>query len=128
MYLITFACFLTMTNAARILGIFPVPIPSHFRYNLAIMKSLDAIGHQVTIVTPFPLKNEADNITYIAMETRVPVFRKITIDDVADKTLSNFLSERESEMTQIYRDVIKLQVIQVSRENRIHGEYTTNTE
>jgi glucuronosyltransferase len=44
------------TQAARILGIFPTPSISHQLTFQAIMKALAARGHQVTVISPNPLK------------------------------------------------------------------------
>jgi len=44
------------TKAARILGIFPTPSISHQLPFQAIMKALAARGHQITVISPDPLK------------------------------------------------------------------------
>jgi glucuronosyltransferase len=44
------------TEAARILRIFPTPSISHQLPFQAIMKALAARGHQVTVISPNPLK------------------------------------------------------------------------
>jgi hypothetical protein len=44
------------TEAARILGIFPTPSISHQLPFQAIMKALAARGHQITVISPNPLK------------------------------------------------------------------------
>ncbi|PSN29408.1 hypothetical protein C0J52_28242 [Blattella germanica] len=44
------------SNGARILGIFPTPSSSHQVPFQTIMRALAARGHQVTIITPDPLK------------------------------------------------------------------------
>jgi glucuronosyltransferase len=44
------------TKAARILGIFPTPSISHQLPFQAIMKALAARGHQITVISPNPLK------------------------------------------------------------------------
>jgi len=44
------------TQAARILGIFPSPSVSHQLTFQAIMKALAARGHQITVISPNPLK------------------------------------------------------------------------
>jgi glucuronosyltransferase len=44
------------TKGARILGIFPTPSISHQLPFQAIMKALAARGHNVTVISPEPLK------------------------------------------------------------------------
>jgi len=44
------------TQAARILGIFPTPSVSHQLLFQTIMKALAARGHQITVISPNPLK------------------------------------------------------------------------
>jgi putative protein kinase ArgK-like GTPase of G3E family len=44
------------TEAAHILGIFPTPSVSHQYPFQAIMKALAARGHQITVISPDPLK------------------------------------------------------------------------
>jgi len=44
------------TQAANILGIFPTPSISHQLPFQAIMKALAARGHQITVISPNPLK------------------------------------------------------------------------
>ena len=43
-------------DSARILGIFPTPSISHQLPFQAIMKALAARGHQITVISPDPLK------------------------------------------------------------------------
>jgi glucuronosyltransferase len=44
------------TQAANILGIFPAPFISHQLTFQAVMKALAARGHQITVISPNPLK------------------------------------------------------------------------
>ncbi|GFG40253.1 hypothetical protein Cfor_10075 [Coptotermes formosanus] len=48
-------------DGARILGIFPSASPSHHIVFQAIMKTLAARGHQVTVISPDPLKEPTEN-------------------------------------------------------------------
>ena len=43
-------------KGARILGIFPSPFVSHQLPFQALMKALAARGHQITVISPQPLK------------------------------------------------------------------------
>ncbi|XP_067000260.2 UDP-glycosyltransferase UGT5 isoform X1 [Anabrus simplex] len=50
-------------HGARILGIFPTPAMSHQLPFQVIMKALAARGHQVTVISPNPLKTPVANYT-----------------------------------------------------------------
>ncbi|XP_065223736.1 UDP-glucosyltransferase 2-like isoform X2 [Planococcus citri] len=53
------------SDGAKILGIFPYPLRSHFASTSSAMKSLVDAGHQVTIVSPFARDLAKDNYTSI---------------------------------------------------------------
>lgn len=63
--IIKFALLMVVTDAARILSIFPLKAKSHFMFNEAIMRSLSNAGHEVTIFAPYPLTKSMPNITLI---------------------------------------------------------------
>ncbi|KAK0175125.1 hypothetical protein PV327_008904 [Microctonus hyperodae] len=54
-------------EALKILGIFPLPGRSHFIPNGQLMRSLASRGHQVDVVSNFPLKNKIPNYTDISL-------------------------------------------------------------
>ncbi|XP_065223737.1 UDP-glucosyltransferase 2-like [Planococcus citri] len=60
----------TFSYGAKILGIFPLPLKSHFATTSAVMKSLADVGHEVTMVTPFPSELSKENFSSI-IDTRV---------------------------------------------------------
>lgn len=49
---------ITITQCAKILGVFPYPSISHQQGFVNICKELSLRGHQVTIITPNPLRDE----------------------------------------------------------------------
>ncbi|XP_020817880.1 UDP-glucuronosyltransferase [Drosophila serrata] len=49
-------------EAARILALFPIPSPSHYFFGLPYLKRLASLGHEITSVNPFPLKEPVANI------------------------------------------------------------------
>jgi hypothetical protein len=51
------------SRGARILGIFPTPSISHQLPFQAIMKALAARGHQITVISPDPLKVSLSSVT-----------------------------------------------------------------
>ncbi|PSN34571.1 Ecdysteroid UDP-glucosyltransferase [Blattella germanica] len=54
--ILIFLNIMSSSYGARILGIFPVPSISHQLQFQAIMKTLAARGHQVTVISTDPLK------------------------------------------------------------------------
>lgn len=49
-------------DAAQILALFPIPSPSHYFFGLPYLKRLASLGHEITSVNPFPLKEPVKNI------------------------------------------------------------------
>nr|AVT42215.1 UDP-glucuronosyltransferase 40AC1 [Lissorhoptrus oryzophilus] len=49
--------FLCVVQGAKILGLFPVPGKSHYILESTLMKALADVGHDVTLVSPFPKEN-----------------------------------------------------------------------
>nr|CAD7394604.1 unnamed protein product [Timema cristinae] len=47
----------SMTYAARILGVFPIPSSSHQIVYHAVMKELAQRGHELVVITPYPIKD-----------------------------------------------------------------------
>lgn len=48
-------------DGAKILGIWPMPAPSHFILGERLFKSLAARGHEVSMISPFPQKTPIKN-------------------------------------------------------------------
>jgi glucuronosyltransferase len=57
-------------HAAKILGIFPLPVKSHFIVSSVLLKELANRGHQVTVFSPFPEKSPIPNYTNIDITLR----------------------------------------------------------
>lgn len=73
-------------EALRIIGIFPLPGKSHFIPNFEILKGLAKRGHQVDVVSHFPLKNPLPNYTDIPIiESTIPAPTNNVTYDVAKK-------------------------------------------
>ncbi|KAJ4441095.1 hypothetical protein ANN_10945, partial [Periplaneta americana] len=67
------------SDGARILGLFPIPGRSHMNVNAAIIEELARRGHQVTVVSPFPLAKPIPNYTEMVM-------KKMDIEDMGNAT------------------------------------------
>jgi glucuronosyltransferase len=65
----------------KVLGVFPFRAKSHFIVGSAIIKSLHEAGHEITVISPFPLKNS------------IPRYRDISLADYMERNkegLNNF--------------------------------------
>lgn len=59
---------LASVEGAKILGIFHMPSHSHHTIGKALFKRLASKGHEVTMVSPFPLKTPVKNYEDIFLE------------------------------------------------------------
>lgn len=55
-------------NGANILGVFFYPSPSHHMLGSTLMIELARKGHNVTMLSPFALKENVDNYTHVSTE------------------------------------------------------------
>lgn len=55
-------CLLSSVTAYNYLLVLPTIARSHYNVGSALAKGLAAAGHQVTLVSPFPLKKPIENI------------------------------------------------------------------
>ncbi|XP_061392910.1 UDP-glycosyltransferase UGT5-like [Musca vetustissima] len=58
---------LPLVNSAKILGIFPIPSPSHYILMVPYLKELAARGHEVTSISGFPQKENITNFRDVAV-------------------------------------------------------------
>ncbi|XP_017771391.1 PREDICTED: UDP-glucuronosyltransferase 2C1-like [Nicrophorus vespilloides] len=58
----------TAANGARILGVFPFPSRSHTILGSALLRELASRGHEVTMISPFPLKNPPPNYNDVYLD------------------------------------------------------------
>ena len=114
-YFLVFTWLLDSTNAARILGIFPIAGKSHFSCNNAIMKSLHAAGHHVTMITPFVSETKIENFTYSRFNTLI-FFGQPLKEDLNDFSVNYMMEVTTAYNVQYCYDVMQLKEIQVSSE------------
>lgn len=67
--ILTFIIFLTISSGrcANILGFFQFPSKSHHILSSALLKGLVKNGHNVTVISPFPLAKKMQNYTDIVL-------------------------------------------------------------
>lgn len=67
-------CYITVPSLGyRILGLFPIPVSSHFTFIHPVMRGLAEAGHNVTVVSYFPDPYPLENYTDITLtEQEIP--------------------------------------------------------
>lgn len=72
-------------HSLKILGIFPYPGKSHFVMIGALMKELAHRGHQVDVVSHFPLTNPIENYTDLSIRgSRSILVNKVTYETTVE--------------------------------------------
>lgn len=56
-----------VSDASKILGVFPTPGKSHFIIGQGLMKGLAKAGHEVTVINPYPQKTPIPNYTDVSI-------------------------------------------------------------
>lgn len=87
-------CLLTISapptvNGYRVLGLFPVPVVSHFHFFQPILRGLAEAGHNVTVISNFPQKNPLINLTDIKLGN-LPIMTNGVDLDVSILNIFNF--------------------------------------
>lgn len=67
-------------HALKVLGFLPFMSKSHFAIGHAVLKSLHDVGHEITVVSPYPLKNPPVNYTDISTADILEEFLKRNYD------------------------------------------------
>lgn len=67
-------CYISVpTSGYRILGLFPIPVASHFTFIHPVMRGLAEAGHNVTVISYFPDPKPLANYTDITLtEQEIP--------------------------------------------------------
>jgi hypothetical protein len=60
-FIASFAFFAGEIVGFKVLGVLPFGSHSHFAIGNGILKSLVEVGHEVTVISPFPLKKPMEN-------------------------------------------------------------------
>ncbi|XP_065216826.1 UDP-glucosyltransferase 2-like [Planococcus citri] len=110
----TLAFLIHANDGAKILGIFPMPVKSHFTCNNAIMKSLIEANHEVTVITSFPEQASAENYSSIIdVSAKGMIFvGQSKIDEFATQNVFRFLNLTNDMEHPFCAEVLKLPEIQ----------------
>ncbi|GLH07824.1 Protein of unknown function, partial [Gryllus bimaculatus] len=80
------------SNAGRILGLFYFPARSHFIIFEPLLQELAKRGHQVDVVSHFPLEKPLSNYTDISIKGSWPMLaNSFTVDHLMSRHLVNLL-------------------------------------
>lgn len=60
----------------RILGVFAIPVKSHYYVGQALMQGLAERGHEVTVISPFAAKNPIKNYNEVFLENVYDLYRQ----------------------------------------------------
>ncbi|XP_043682852.1 UDP-glucosyltransferase 2-like isoform X3 [Vespula pensylvanica] len=72
---------LTFSKGYRILGVFPINVKSHFIMFEVLMKGLAKKGHQIDVISSFPLEKPLVNIIELAvLKSRVTLINNLSYD------------------------------------------------
>lgn len=69
-----------VVDGYRILGLFPVPIVSHFHFFQPILRGLAEAGHNVTVISYFPQPNPPANYKDIQLNNQPVMTNGIDLD------------------------------------------------
>lgn len=106
---------LAFISAVRVLVIVPVDSKSRFAFNNAIMKSLHAAGHHITMISAVLSKTEFENFTIVNLKPNTSVNGKqITLSRVVSISPYEFLDICLSLEEESCDGIMKLKVIQVN--------------
>jgi glucuronosyltransferase len=77
------------TNCLKVLGILPFGSKSHFTIGHSILKTLVDAGHEVTAISPYPLKKPMKNYTDISVEDYIEKFYKSEYENAHYSTFTH---------------------------------------
>lgn len=70
------AAILQEVEGFKVIGVFPIAYKSHFAIGHSIVMSLHDAGHEITVVSPHPMKNPIKNYRDISKENIFEVHQK----------------------------------------------------
>ncbi|XP_068907170.1 UDP-glycosyltransferase UGT5-like [Tenebrio molitor] len=124
--LLLLCALVSASNGARILGVFMTPSYSHQVVFQPIWKELSLRGHEVTVLTPNPLKDPTlTNLTEIDLSFSYATWNNYSIATLGSKEHST--SEELKKLTEAYLAVTEVQLshpeVQELLRNNTHYEF-----
>lgn len=110
--LLCFICF-ERCSGHRILGVFPFNARSHMMMFEQLMKSLARRGHQVDVVSTFPLKSPYPNYTDIVINPVLPAFvNNMSFTSFTNMANQNFIGYVSRDGNSMCKEVLELPQMQ----------------
>lgn len=67
--------FISKSDGLKVFAVFPLGTHSHFAVGEAILKALWEVGHEITLVSPFPQKTKLEKFRDISTVDTLEKFR-----------------------------------------------------
>lgn len=74
--LLVFLVAISATESAKILGVFPMSVHSHYTVGFTLLKELADRGHEVTMINTFPQKSPIKNFRDVDISSVIEPFVK----------------------------------------------------
>lgn len=74
--LLVLSIILLQADALKVLGVVPFGSNSHFAIGSSILKTLAKAGHEVSVISPYPLKKPLQNYRDIDASSVLDLFKK----------------------------------------------------
>uniref|UniRef100_A0A1Y9HAI0 Uncharacterized protein n=1 Tax=Anopheles farauti TaxID=69004 RepID=A0A1Y9HAI0_9DIPT len=113
---------LTPVQPAKILSIFPTTSKSHWILGSALMKELAMDGHEVTVISPFTLKNAPKTYRHVEIVYNRGVFEEM-MDKVFDK-IDDSIVEKMLELGVFVTEIVNTTLTSPEVQKLLHSDET----
>uniref|UniRef100_A0A8W7PY65 UDP-glucuronosyltransferase n=1 Tax=Anopheles coluzzii TaxID=1518534 RepID=A0A8W7PY65_ANOCL len=111
-----------MVESAKILGIFPTASKSHWILGSSLLKELAQDGHEVTMISPFPLKNAPKTYRDVNIAYNTNLFDDI-MDEVFEK-IDDSIVEKMMELGTFVNEITNTTLSSPEVQALIHSDET----
>uniref|UniRef100_A0A182X8K0 Uncharacterized protein n=1 Tax=Anopheles quadriannulatus TaxID=34691 RepID=A0A182X8K0_ANOQN len=109
-------------ESAKILGIFPTASKSHWILGSSLLKELAQDGHEVTMISPFPLKNAPKTYRDVNIAYNTNLFDDI-MDEVFEK-IDDSIVEKMMELGTFVNEITNTTLSSPEVQALIHSDET----
>ncbi|KAK4878164.1 hypothetical protein RN001_010670 [Aquatica leii] len=118
---IIFSAFANSIHCANILGVFYIPLISHQAVFQPVWKELSLRGHNVTVLTPNPLKDPTlTNLTEIDLSFSYDTIRKANLQHSIHKDRS--MTDVVHGIFEIFTSIVEVELMHDSVQSLLHDE------
>ncbi|XP_052892955.1 UDP-glycosyltransferase UGT4-like [Anopheles moucheti] len=111
-----------LVEPAKILSVFPTTSKSHWILGSSLMKELAQDGHEVTVISPFPLKKAPKNYRDVNIVYHTRLFDEI-MDEVFDK-IDDSIVEKMMELGNFMHEITNTTLASPEVQSLINSEET----